>query len=138
MNTRKLLQERIKTKLKKKILASFDFISSYYKECSTEFLSIDNVQLKSFEEIRDLGSLYLCNNSYPFLCITQLPLSNKKVQELRNDISFKSPLTIFVVSISVIDYLENDNLLLLIFPKNSKRKSFSTLLALQQLKVRSN
>ena len=54
----------------------------------------------------------------------------KNYLKINEDIIFERPRTFFIVSVSVIDSEENDNLVALIFPINSKKKSLKELIGL--------
>lgn len=112
------------------VLPAFDYISSCYKDHPIDLLSIDRVAVKSFSEINSLGVLYKHSTINNFLCMSSLDLSEKNFQKIKADIKFERLTVFFVVSLSVMDSEENDNLVALIFPINSKNKSLKELIGL--------
>lgn len=123
VNTRKLLQKKVNPKVQKQVLASFDYISSFFKEFSIELLSIDYVLLRSLDEINELGQLYLCKTESPFFCMIGLSPKSNIFYKIGNEVNIKNPISVLMVTLTLIDGFENDNLLVLILPINGKKKS---------------
>jgi hypothetical protein len=130
VKTRKIVKESINKNLRKMVLPAFDCISNCYKDHSIDLLSIDRVAVKSLSEINDLGYLYNHSTINNFLCMSSLNLSEKIFQKIKVDITFERPTVFYVVSLSVINSKENDNLVALIFPINSKKKSLEEFIKL--------
>lgn len=117
MNTKKKIENYFKPSLNFSFDRTIGQFADEYNMDSLELLSIDRVELVSFNEIKEFGQLYYCNFSSPYFCITKLQINMKDVHKVIKSKSFLSPTTFHLISL-LFNKTENESLIIFALTEN--------------------